>query len=202
MPRVQARTVAEHRRNLLERLYRAFESLLRERGYDALALADIAREAGMARTAIYHYFPDKEALLVAYTAHEMDEFFSDLRAELSQLDDPLERLAAFVRARVTYVATHHLPADAGLRSVLSADGEQAIYQHAAALADTLTSILDEAASEGKLPRTVADDHDTIRLVLACIHDGHLRDLRGPELEAAVASTQAFVRRAVGATAAG
>lgn len=76
MPRVKAPTVAEHRRNVLSRMYGAFESLVREHGYDALTLADIAKAAGLARTGIYNYFPDKEALLVAYTAHTMDGFFS------------------------------------------------------------------------------------------------------------------------------
>ncbi|MGE3622067.1 MAG: TetR/AcrR family transcriptional regulator, partial [Acidimicrobiia bacterium] len=74
MPKLDARTVAEHRRQVLDRLYRSFEALIYERGYDAINLADIAQMSDMARTAIYHYYPDKEALLLAYTAHEMDEY--------------------------------------------------------------------------------------------------------------------------------
>lgn len=199
MPRVAARTVAEHRQQVLDRVYRAFEELIYERGYDAVTLADIAKASGLARTGIYNYFPEKEALLVAYTAHEMDEFFSGLRAELHRVDHPLERLDTYVRAQLSYLGSHHLPPGPAMRSVLSSDGYQAIQAHAAVLEATLSAILDEAAAEGLVPAGVVDDRHTIRLVLTCLTSGFPRGVSGEALEGTITGTQAFVRRAVGAS---
>lgn len=198
MPRVEARTVAEHRRIVLGRIYRAFEALVDERGYDAVTLADVAQRAGVARTGMYNYFPDKESLLLAYTAHEMDELLSDLRADLSRIDDPLDRLDAFVRFQITYSATHRLRPGPALRSVVSAAGFKAIGDYDAVNVATLQAILDEAALEGTVPVELAKDELTAQAVLSCIVSASWHGLRGKRLKDAVSGAQAFVRRAVGA----
>ena len=40
----------------------------RERGYHATTLDDIAERLGVRKTALYHYFPDKESIL--YACHQ------------------------------------------------------------------------------------------------------------------------------------
>ena len=49
----------------------AAERRLREGGYDALSVAAIARELGVAQNAIYWYFPSKDHLFVAALEHIM-----------------------------------------------------------------------------------------------------------------------------------
>ncbi len=49
------------RREILHAALRAF----RERGYHATTLDDIAEHLGVRKTALYHYFPDKDAILFA-----------------------------------------------------------------------------------------------------------------------------------------
>lgn len=198
MPRVDAPTLAEHRQRLLARVYAAFETLVDERGYDAVTLAEVARAAGLARTGIYNYFPDKESLLLAYTAFEMDELLSDLRAELSRTDDPLERLDAFVRAHLTYSATHLIRPGPALRSIVSAAGFAAIGDYAAVHTATLQAILEEAAAEASIPPELATDELTAQAVLSCVVSASWHGLRGKRLATAVTGAQAFVRRAVGA----
>jgi AcrR family transcriptional regulator len=180
------------------RVFDSFSQLLYERGYDALTLADIAKTAGMARTAIYNYFPDKETLLLAFTDHEMDTVFSDLRIELYRVDDPIDRLRVYVRSQLTYLAGNHLPPGPSLRSVLSADGYAVMHRHAETLEVILSGILGDAAADGRIPRPVADDRETVALINACLTSGRVRDLSGAQLEAAIASTEAFILRAVGA----
>jgi AcrR family transcriptional regulator len=198
VPRSATRTLAEHRHEMRGRVFDAFSRLLYERGYDALTLADIAKSAGMARTAIYNYFPDKETLLLAFTDHEMDTVFSDLRIELYRVDDPIDRLRVYVRSQLTYFAGNHLPPGPALRSVLSADGYAVMHRHAETLGLILSTILSEAAADGRIPRAVAADGETVGLVNACLTAGRVRDLEGAALEAAIASTEAFILRAVGA----
>ena len=51
------------RQDILHAALRAF----RENGYHATTLDDIAEHVGVRKTALYHYFPDKEAIL--YECH-------------------------------------------------------------------------------------------------------------------------------------
>ena len=62
----------------------------------------------------------------------------------------------------------------------------------------LAAILAEADQEGLLAPGTAQDGNTLRLVLASLTSGHLRDLPEEGLEEAIRRTQDFVRRAVGA----
>lgn len=198
VPRLDARTLAEHRSQVLDRLYRSFSTLVQERGYDAVSLAEVAQAAGMARTGIYHYFSDKESLLLAATAHEVDEHLSDLRAALHDLDDPLDRLDAYVRVQLTYAASHHLTPGTDLRAVLSEDGHASMRAQAEVLDVTLATILEEAAGDAAIPADVLADGHTVALVQGCIAAAPVGGRRGRALRAVITSTQAFVRRAVGA----
>ncbi|MGQ0845350.1 MAG: TetR/AcrR family transcriptional regulator [Sporichthyaceae bacterium] len=200
MPKVLGSSVAEHRQVVLRRVYSSFERLVYAHGYDAITLAEIAKEADLARTAMYNYFPDKETLLLAYTEAEMDGFFSRLRVELDGIDDPIEQLRAYVGAQLHYFATHHLPPGPGLRSVLSERGYAAMRRHAVTLEVTLQGILTDAVAEGQIPPEVAANPQTIALINASLSAGQVREhAPGPDLEAAIAGVQEFVLRAVGAT---
>lgn len=71
----------------------------RERGYHATKLDHIATRLGVRKTALYHYFPDKEAIL--YECHraslgELDRIFHST----SKLKSVAERLRAVVREHV------------------------------------------------------------------------------------------------------
>src|SRR5947199_2661723 len=67
--------VEERRRQLLER----GAELFTRHAYDELSMSAIAREAGISKALLYHYFPSKQAFFVA------------------TLQDPAERLAERVR---------------------------------------------------------------------------------------------------------
>ena len=48
------------------RIYDSALRLFRERGFDATTMRDIAADAGMSLGAAYHYFPSKDAIVLAY----------------------------------------------------------------------------------------------------------------------------------------
>lgn len=56
---------AESRDDKMSEILAAAEARLREGGYQALSVAAIARELGLAQNAIYWYFPSKDELFVA-----------------------------------------------------------------------------------------------------------------------------------------
>jgi AcrR family transcriptional regulator len=55
------------------RVHEAAMGLFREKGFDATTMRDVAAAAGMSLGAAYHYFPSKEAIVMAYYASIQDE---------------------------------------------------------------------------------------------------------------------------------
>src|ERR1041384_5723047 len=64
--------------------------LLREKGLEQFSLREVSRRLGVSLTALYHHFPDKEALLHTVARQGMDEFQNALRTSLAEPgSDPL-----------------------------------------------------------------------------------------------------------------
>lgn len=93
-PRVRAKR-SRRRTEILHAALRAF----REGGYHATTLDDIAERLGVGKTALYHYFPDKEAILLAChqeSLAELDRILQGARSRASAT----ERLAFVIREHV------------------------------------------------------------------------------------------------------
>jgi len=94
-PHVRAKR-QRRRTEILHSALRAF----RARGYHATTLEDIAAQLGMRSAALYHYFPDKEAIL--YACHreglaEVERVLADARTRHATAR---ERLAHAIREHV------------------------------------------------------------------------------------------------------
>jgi AcrR family transcriptional regulator len=68
VPKVSQEHLDARRQQILDGARRAFA----QHGYDGATVARIEQETGLSRGAIFHYFPDKQALFVAL-AWEMNE---------------------------------------------------------------------------------------------------------------------------------
>ncbi|MGH7187048.1 MAG: TetR/AcrR family transcriptional regulator, partial [Pseudomonadota bacterium] len=67
-----------------------------ERGYAATGVADILAAAGVPKGSFYHFFPSKEALLLAAIAEFGRELLSDLEYHTGDASKPpSERLIAY-----------------------------------------------------------------------------------------------------------
>ncbi len=76
-----------------------------ERGYDAVPVRDIAARAGVSLSALYHYYPGKQALLEGIVEAGLRSYDTACAAALGAAgDDPARRLAALVAATVRYRA--------------------------------------------------------------------------------------------------
>jgi AcrR family transcriptional regulator len=60
------KTVTAKGEDTRERIYAAALTLFRDRGFDATTMRDVAAAAGMSLGAAYHYFPSKDAIVLAY----------------------------------------------------------------------------------------------------------------------------------------
>jgi TetR/AcrR family transcriptional regulator len=83
------------RTEILHAALRAF----REGGYHGTTLDHIAQRLGVRKTALYHYFPDKEAILYACHQESLAELDRILRGA-RRLGSATERLAYVIREHV------------------------------------------------------------------------------------------------------
>jgi AcrR family transcriptional regulator len=60
------KTVTAKGEDTRDRIYHAALALFRERGFDATTMRDVAAAASMSLGAAYHYFPSKDAIVLAY----------------------------------------------------------------------------------------------------------------------------------------
>lgn len=124
--------------------------LFNEQGYDATSVADVAQRLGLTKSALYHHFPSKEALLEA----ALDEALGGLEAALSEgaaLDVPaIERLRHVIR-RATEVLIAHLPSVTLLLRVRgNSPVELAALERRRRFDQQVTAMVAAAQSEGDI----------------------------------------------------
>ncbi len=198
MPKIIGGSLHEHREQTRLRLFGALARLMGERGFDALTLAEIAAAAGVGRTAVYNHFTDKESLLVGFITHETEHFVGQLHRAIDGLDDPTDQLRAYVRQQVQLKREYHLAPGPELRSVLSRETQARVREHVVTVERLLRRILADGIAAGTLPEQDLDT--TVPLVNACLSGRGVPHEDGPERQRAIAETEAFVLRAVGAAA--
>ena len=93
-----------------------------ERGYAAVSIRDIAQRAGMSMSALYHYYPGKQDLLVAILDEGVAAYFATCEQALGEVgDDPAERLEALVTATVRFRTEHPVKSSITLTEERSLD---------------------------------------------------------------------------------
>ena len=92
--------VDERRRRLLELGARLFT----EHSYDELSMARIAREAGISKALLYHYFPSKQAFFQATLAETATEVLARTTPDPSL--SPLAQLEASLDAYLAWIEEH------------------------------------------------------------------------------------------------
>lgn len=194
MPKIIGGSLHEHREQTRKRLFDALSTLMRERGFDVITLADVAAAAGIGRTAVYNHFPDKESLLVGFITHETEEYVATLERSLEDVADPVEQLRTYVRAQTQLKRDYHLAPGPDLRSVLSRATQQRVREHVGLVERLLRRIIAAGIASGEFPDQDVDT--TVPLVNACLSGRGVPD-DGPEREQAIEATVAFVLRAVG-----
>jgi AcrR family transcriptional regulator len=91
--------VREKRQRRRDEILHAALKAFRHNGYHHTTLDDIARHVGVRKTALYHYFPDKEAILYECHRRSLAEL-ERLMAEARTLGSAAERLAFLIRKHV------------------------------------------------------------------------------------------------------
>ncbi|HWS57332.1 MAG TPA: TetR/AcrR family transcriptional regulator [Actinotalea sp.] len=196
MPKIIGGSLSEHREQTRARLFEALTTLMAERGFDAITLADIAQEAGVGRTALYNHFPDKESLLLAFIYDTTESYVASLEQTLDGVDDPVDQLRTYIRQHVCRKTSYYPAPGVDLRAVMSPESAAQLRHHAALVEDVLRRILVAGIASGAFAEQPVDL--TVPLVNAALAGRGVPDQEGPEREAAIAAIETFVLRAVGA----
>lgn len=107
MPRIDAPTVAEHNAMRRRQVVDAAALVLSEVGAAAFTPAAVAKQAGLARSSMYQYYPSTDALLGAAVAEMLERSRDRMIAAVAAADTPAERVTAYVREAIDDATSGH-----------------------------------------------------------------------------------------------
>ena len=140
--------VDERRRQLLERA----TTLFAQHGYDELSMARIAREAGISKALLYHYFPSKRDLFEAALAQGAEEHLARVGGEAGER--PAEQLAQSLDVWLDWIDSHRAAYVALQRSAGIPEVREVIERVREETAQRVLGALGEAAVTPKVRAAV------------------------------------------------
>jgi AcrR family transcriptional regulator len=188
MPKLWTETIQEHRREVRDAILHTAAALVAAHGLHAVTMSQIAEEAGIGRATLYKYFPDIEAILVAWHERHVAGHLEYLAEARDGARDAGERLEAVLEA---YALISHERSRAHYGTDLAALVHRGEHLAGAQrqLSDFVRDLLTQAAETGHVRGDVTPDE----LASYCLH---------ALAAAASLSSEAAVRRLVVVTLAG
>lgn len=199
MPRISAATNAAQRENTKRAILESFGQLLYSRGLPGLTMTDVAKNAGIGRTAVYNYFADMGELLVAYALDETERFLHELDEGIAGVTNPIDQLAVYIRLQIEDLARRHLPPGPAMRSMLSPESYARLGKHVSELQMVLANILSDAITEKYIPEN--DIRELAMLVHGSLSSSAGRAEDAPDAqtrERQIQSTIRFIQMGLGA----
>lgn len=199
MPRISAATNAAQRENTKRAILESFGQLLYSRGLPGLTMTDVAKNAGIGRTAVYNYFADMGELLVAYALDETERFLHELDEGITGVTNPIDQLAVYIRLQIEDLARRHLPPGPAMRSMLSSESYARLGKHVSELQMVLANILSDAITEKYIPEN--DIRELAMLVHGSLSSSAGRAEDAPDAqtrERQIQSTIRFIQMGLGA----
>jgi AcrR family transcriptional regulator len=184
VPRLWNHTIEAHRREVRDAILDTTASLITRHGLASVTMSQIADETGIGRATLYKYFPDMEAVLVAWHERQVTGHLHELAAIRDRAGDPVERLEAVLEA---FALISHERHGSELAALLHRG------EHVARAHDQLGTFVRDLIVEGAKAGALRDDVAPQELASYCLH----------ALTAASAlPSKAAVRRLVSVTLAG
>ena len=147
MPKLWNETIAAHRETVREAILDAAWQLVADHGLSAVTMSQIAEKAGIGRATLYKYFPDVEAILLAWHERQITAHLQQLTVIRDQLTDPAERLRA-VLTGYAFLSRHRGAHPGDLTSFLHRGTHVEPAQQL--LLALVTQLLVEAAAAGAI----------------------------------------------------
>ena len=179
-PRRGARVPGRRGPETREAIHEAALELFAKLGYHATSMRAIASAARVQPAAIYHWYPNKEAILVGLQDEFMELLTERVEAAMGRQDGPALKLAAAVREHVAFHGIHRRAAfvtDSEIRALSRRRRDSLVARR-----DAYQEIFREQIRAGIADRSLRAsdaDVDTYAILLECTGVALWFDPRGP-----------------------
>jgi AcrR family transcriptional regulator len=180
VPRLWNATIDEHRRTMHAAILDAAATLVAEHGLAAVTMSQIATQTGIGRATLYKYFPDVEAIVVAWHERLVEDHLTQLTHAVAADATPAERLRLVLATLAELSSGRHQPAAAGHSPGLAVPLHRAEHLHQARnrLHQLLVDVIQSATDAGAVRTDVPADE----LAAFCRHAlGAAADVPGTPL---------------------
>ena len=163
MPRLWNETIEAHRRAVRDATLDATAALVAQHGLTSVTMSAIAEATGIGRATLYKYFPDVEAILLAWHERQISGHLQQLADVRDHTNDAGQRLQAVLEAYALISHESHGHRNTELAAFLHRDGQVARAEQQ--LRDMVRDLLIEGARTGHVRDDVAPDE----LAGYCLH---------------------------------
>jgi len=163
VPKLWTETIEAHRREVREAILDTTWELVAEHGLLSVTMSQIAEQVGIGRATLYKYFPDVEAILLAWHDRHVTGHLEHLAELRDQAGNAGERLEAVLEAyaRISHYREHHGTEELAALLHRREHVDRAQQQ----LLDMIRDLLTEVAATGDLRDDVPPDE----LASYCLH---------------------------------
>jgi AcrR family transcriptional regulator len=163
MPRLWSETIDAHRRAVRDATVEVTAALVAKHGLRSVTMSRIAEETGIGRATLYKYFPDVEAILLAWHERQISGHLAHLAAVRDQAGDPGEKLEAVLLAFALIALESRGHRDTELAALLHRDEHVSRAEHK--LHKMIRDLLTEGARTGEIRGDISPDE----LASYCLH---------------------------------
>jgi AcrR family transcriptional regulator len=160
VPRLWDETIEAHRRAVRDATLDTTAALVAQHGLASVTMSQIAEQTGIGRATLYKYFPDVEAILVAWHERQIAEHLEQLAQVRDQASHAGDQLKAVLEAYALIVHEHH----GGDLAALLHRGA-----HVAHAEQQLLTFVRDLLAEGAASGQVRDDVAPEELASYCLH---------------------------------
>ncbi len=162
MPKLWTETIDAHRRAVRDATLNAAAALVAKHGLPSVTMSQIAEDTGIGRATLYKYFPDVEAILLAWHQRQISAHLEQLIDIRERSASPRQRIEAVLEA-YALIAQQRPRHGPQLGALLHRGG------HVARAERQLSGFMRDVLSEGVKTGDVRDDVAPDELASYCIH---------------------------------
>jgi len=164
VPKLWSETIDAHRRDVREAILDATAALVAAHGLRTVTMSEIAEKTGIGRATLYKYFPDVEAMLLAWHERQVTGHLAQLVELRDHAGDARARLEAVLEA---YALLSHDTAHQHHGTELSALVHEG--QHVARARHELNQFLQDLLAEAAKTGDARADVSPEELANYCLH---------------------------------
>jgi AcrR family transcriptional regulator len=168
VPKLWNATIEAHRREVRDAILDTTAALAAEHGLLSVTMSQVAERTGIGRATLYKYFPDVEAIVLAWHERQIAVHLEVLAQVRDQAEDPGARLEAVLRAYAhihQQRVQHHRHKQHGTELAAFLHRDEHIAGAQQQVHGLLRDLLAEVAASGDLRADVTPDE----LAHYCVH---------------------------------